>query len=348
MTRNEFLERAREKHGYKYEYPNLPDNVTSNQIIDVEYDGVIYKQKVVKHILLGRCPEKNTKKRTQQEYLDACVKMWGDKYDYSLVEYKGSNKKVKIIYDDIVFEQNAQSHINGLAPEEHMNRDFFIKKSIDKWGDKYDYSQVEYKDCKTKVKILYKGEVYEQTPYNHLISAPEKVYRKKTKEQFIAESQILYDNKYSYDKVNYLSNQMKVMITCPIHGDFEQKPLIHLQGRGCSLCNDSAGETEIVKFLNKYKINFERHKKFKGCKNGLELSFDFYIPSIRTCIEFQGKQHFEPLEDFGGAETYQMLKVNNKIKEEYCEDNYINLIRIKYDQFNDIYRILWDNLKNNL
>jgi hypothetical protein len=58
----------------------------------------------------------------------------------------------------------------------------------------------------------------------------------------------------------------------------------------------------------------------------------FIYQSKRTCIEFDGKQHFQPIEHFGGLKAYESLKINDKIKENYCEDNYINLIRIKYDQ----------------
>ena len=69
MTKSEFLERAREKHGYKYQYPYLSDKVLSNDNIIIVYNGIEYKQKVVKHILLGRCPEKNTPIKTTDEFI---------------------------------------------------------------------------------------------------------------------------------------------------------------------------------------------------------------------------------------------------------------------------------------
>jgi len=74
MTKQEFLDRAREKHGYKYQYPNLSDKVLSSDDIDILYNGVLYKQKVVKHILLGRCPEKNTPIKTTEEFMDVLKK----------------------------------------------------------------------------------------------------------------------------------------------------------------------------------------------------------------------------------------------------------------------------------
>ena len=344
MTKSEFLERAREKHGYKYQYPYLSDKVLSNDNIIIVYNGIEYKQKVVKHILLGRCPEKNTPIKTTDEFVKESIKVWGNKYDYSLVEYKGALEKVRVIFDGIVFEQVATSHLK-YAPEGNMNQEYFIKLAKDKWNDKYDYSLVDYKHCKSKVKIIYNDEIYEQTPDNHLIHSPEKVLKRKTNEQFIKESNIVHDNKYNYKNVEYKTNQTKVVINCPIHGDFNQIPLSHLQGSGCPNCNESKGEKEISKFLDKYDILYYRQHKFNDCKNIFSLPFDFYIPSVRICIEFDGKQHYEPMSFFGGVESFDKIKINDKIKNDYCEENYINLIRIKYDQIDNIFQFLWENLR---
>lgn len=344
MTKEEFLEKARDKHGYKYEYPNLSEKVLSSDNIDILYKGVLYKQKVVKHILLGRCPEKNIPIKTTEQFIKEAKEVWGDKYDYSLTKYEGATKTLKVIFDGIIFDQIASSHLRGMAPELNMNRDWFIKRAKDKWGDKYDYSLVEYKDCKKKVKIIYKktGEIFEQTPHLHLYRAPENIRLaiRKTTEQFIKEANFVHDFKFSYEKTNYIKNQIKVIITCPIHGDFEQRPLSHLQGNGCTNCSESKGEKFIAKYLDKNNISYYRQHKFNDCKNIFQLPFDFFIPKYRTCIEFDGKQHYEPADFFGGIEAFEKLKINDKIKDDYCEENYINLIRIRYDQIEKIDNIL--------
>jgi hypothetical protein len=345
MRKEEFLERARETHGYKYKYPTLSDKILSQDTIDIEYNGVIYKQKVVKHILLGRCPEKNTATKTTEQFIKEAIGVWGNKYDYSLVEYKGALKKVKILFDGMIFEQTAISHLRMLAPELNMNLEYFIKKSTEKWGNKYDYSLVNYVKSDKKVKIIFNDIIYEQTPSRHLYGAPEKIFLKKTNEQFINESNIVHDNKFSYDKVEYVKNQIKVIITCPIHGDFKQTPLSHLQGNGCNNCTESKGEKVIAKYLDKNNISYYRQHKFDDCKNIFQLPFDFYIPKIRTVIEFDGIQHFQPVEHFGGLKAYDRLKINDNIKNDYCEDNYIELIRIGYNQFNNINEILKNYIK---
>ena len=341
MTKQEFLDRAHAIHGYKYEYLNLKDKILSNESIDILYNSILYKQKVVKHILLGRCPEKNTPLKTTEEFIKEAKNKWGDKYDYSLTNYTGALKKIKIKYEGIIFEQIANSHLN-YAPELNMNQEYFIYKAKSKWEDIYDYSLVEYKNCKEKVKIIFNKtkEIFEQSPECHLIYPPEGLNKIYSNDKFIHESNIIHDNKFIYYKTNYINTKTKVIITCPIHGDFNQTPNSHLQGNGCSLCNESKGEKNINRFLTENNIVFERQKKFEDCKNIFCLPFDFYIPSLRICIEFDGIQHYKALSYFGGQESFEKTKINDKIKNDYCEDNFINLIRIRYDQIEDIEYIL--------
>jgi len=343
MRKEKFLEKARKIHGYRYQYPTLLDNVMQMDLIDVSFEGKIYQQRVVKHFK-GNRPENKTVNKTTDEFITQSRKIWNDKYDYSLTKYVNARTKVKIIHNDIVYEQWPNSHLQGYPVEGFLNQDIFIEKAIQKWGKKYDYSLVNFKNANTKVKILLNGSIYNQTPHNHLKYAPERINRKTT-DEFIIDSNLIHDSKFNYDKSHYVKTDVKLIITCPVHGDFEQTPNSHLNGRGCPSCSESKGEKEIARFLNKMNINFIRQKKFEDCRNMFPLPFDFYIASARTLIEFDGKQHYEPVDHFGGLEAYERNKINDKIKNDYCEDNYINLIRIRYDQIDSIPEILWENLK---
>ena len=97
-------------------------------------------------------------------------------------------------------------------------------------------------------------------------------------------------------------------------------------------CLTSSGEEYIAIFLSKNNIKFEKQKTFDGCKNKRLLLFDFYIPAINTVIEYQGIQHFEPVEFFGGEIAFQDLKKRDKIKQEYCKLHGINYIAISYNE----------------
>ena len=189
MKKLKFLEKARNVHGYKYEYPTLSENVMQMDWIDVCLDGVVYKQKVVKH-LIGRCPEKKTKQKTTKEFIEQSKEVWGDKYDYSLTEYKDARTKVKIIYDGIVYEQYPNSHLQ-FPVEGFLNQEIFIEKAKRRHGNKYDYSLVEFKNSNTKVKIILDGVIYDQTPHNHLKYSPE--FRLiKTQDEFISKSNVIH------------------------------------------------------------------------------------------------------------------------------------------------------------
>lgn len=111
-----------------------------------------------------------------------------------------------------------------------------------------------------------------------------------------------------------------------------QIPNSHLMGKGCSICKESKGEKEVAKILLEKNILFKREHKFPDCKYKNVLPFDFYIPNINTCIEFQGAQHYEPLHCRGGEEEFKLILLRDSIKQQYCKDKNINLILIKFNE----------------
>ena len=131
MKKIYFLERAREKHGYKYIYIDLPIKLKLSDKIKIELNGELYIQTVSKH-LMGRCPEKNIMRKTTSQFINESKKIWGDKYDYSLTEYTGSFGMIKIIYDGVIYEQRASSHLSGMAPEFRRNENSILRDKIKK------------------------------------------------------------------------------------------------------------------------------------------------------------------------------------------------------------------------
>lgn len=118
------------------------------------------------------------------------------------------------------------------------------------------------------------------------------------------------------------------------------------EGSSIFLSNDekeSYGEKKIKKYLDINNIKYEQQKTFEGCLNKKKLLFDFFIPNLNTCIEFDGAQHFKVVDWFGGKEGYIKRKENDIIKNNFCEINKINLLRISYEDINIIDKILSDN-----
>lgn len=122
------------------------------------------------------------------------------------------------------------------------SQEFFIKKAIEVHGDKYDYSEVEFKSCVTKVKIFCKfhKEFFWQQPRHHLKGQNCKKcgYLKNTmsQETFIKKANEKHNNKYNYSLVDYKNAGTKVEIICSSHGSFFMKPYSHLIGAQCEKC----------------------------------------------------------------------------------------------------------------
>ncbi len=126
-----------------------------------------------------------------------------------------------------------------------LSIDIFISKSKLKHPDKYSYLKTEYINGSTKVCITCPehGDFW-QSPNSHLMGHGCRkcgtVSRNKivclTNEMFIKQSNIKHKNFYNYLKVEYVNHYEKVIITCPIHGDFSLGAGKHLGGRGCQKC----------------------------------------------------------------------------------------------------------------
>ncbi len=190
--------------------------------------------------------------------------LFGDKYDYSFVEYVSSTKKVKIMcnHHNIEFYQEPSEHLRGKnvcikCQDRITDTSSLINKLKDVHGDKYDYSLVKYIDSKTKVNILCPMHgIFERIPSGYKQGCP-KCYNDKrgdTKryntDEFVKKSKEIHGNKYDYSLVKYSSNKDKVKIICPIHGEFEQVAYNHMRGKGCVKCKD-----EKLHLLNKKSLN---------------------------------------------------------------------------------------------
>lgn len=116
-------------------------------------------------------------------------------------------------------------------------------------------------------------------------------------------------------------------------------------GQGCPACSMSKGERCILKILNNYNIPFLSQHTFKDCSYIGKLKFDFYLPDHNILIEYDGEQHFFPV-DFANKgqewaiQKYEQIKMRDKMKDDYCANNNIRLIRIPYTEFDLIEKII--------
>ena len=143
--------------------------------------------------------------------------------------------------------------------------------------------------------------------------------KRKTLNEFIENANNVHNGKYDYCNVKYKDVFTKVKIICPIHGEFEQIPKSHLKGHGCRCCKTSKGEKIISEFLKCNNIKYLPQYKFPDCKNIRPLPFDFYLPDLNICIEYDGEQHFLYYNNFwGGKKNLLETQYRDNIKTKYC------------------------------
>ena len=352
-TTEDFIKEAKAVHGDRYDYSSTEYiNATTKVKIGCKIHGE-FEQTPDNHLHGNGCPKcGGTVKKATDEFIKDAIAVHGDKYNYSSTEYKNAKTKVKIgCIEHGEFEQTPNKHLQGKGCPKCIGRnkttEEFIKEAKKVHGDKYNYSSTEYNGSMIKVKIgcPIHGE-FEQNPNSHLYGkgCPKCIGRNKTTDDFIIEAKAVHGDKYDYSLVEYIDAKTKVKIGCPVHGIFEQNPSNHLNGQGCPICNNSKGEIIISNYLSINKIDFITQYKFKECKNIRSLPFDFYLPKYNMCIEFDGKQHFESIEKFGGEEALLKNMERDNIKNKYCIDNNIKLLRIRYDQIDNIENILNKNI----
>lgn len=145
----------------------------------------------------------------------------------------------------------------------------------------------------------------------------------------------------------YIKSNEKVHVLCNNCGnDFWITPNKLQQDRHCPYCNISDGERIIKDFLEEAKIYFIYQYRFDGLvgMNGGLLSYDFYLPNKNVLIEFQGEQHEQPVEYFGGKEKFKIQQEHDKRKREYAKEHNIELLEIWYWDYNNIEQILSEKI----
>ena len=209
----------------------------------------------------------------------------------------------------------------------------------------------KYTHSKNKIKMKHNecGYIFNMTPNSILrgqccpnCNRPD--LNKRTTKDFEEEIHNLVGSSYQV-LGKYKNNKAKIKIK---HIDCGHKwyvrPSDFLQGSRCPNCYNSKGELIVKKYLKAGNINFAEQMTMDGCARKQLLPFDFAILNhegkIQMLIEYDGKQHYEIVEYFGGQEGFEYRKQNDQIKNKYCKENNIPLLRIPYWEKDNIEGIL--------
>ena len=250
LTTKEYIQKAREIHGDKYDYSKTDYINSRTKVCIICPEHGPFFQVANAHLQGQGCPVcSNNIKITTSLLLEKIRKIYGDKYDYSKVEYVNNSTKVCIICPEhgSFFQTPNQLLSKKKGCHKCGNRKIynefdFIQNAKEIHGDKYDYSQVNYIDSRTKVCIICPEHgPFFQTPNNHIIgqgcpkcaNKQRNISKTKSKEEFILSARKIHGYKYDYSKVEYVNNKTKVcIIDIKDNKEFWQTPANHLKGFG--------------------------------------------------------------------------------------------------------------------
>lgn len=344
MGLSDFIKKARNVHGDKYDYSKSVylGSREKIEIICPLHDS--FFQLATNHLSGKGCKEcskiqviKNQSSNTE-DFINKARNVHGDIYDYSLVNYKNNHTQVEIIcIEHGKFLQSPKDHLSGKGCSScgkektksrlMLSKDEFIKRANEVHGNKYDYSLVNYKDTRTKVEIICKehGSFF-QSPNKHMQdNGCPACGRERTAEHnfltlddFIRKAKNVHGDKYDYSKSLYTGADNKLEITCVKHGKFFQTPHNHLKGTNCPSCGASISKPEIK--LKDFIRSFYKGEIITNSKNIIPpMELDIFVPTLNLAIEFNGGYwHSERFKD----KNYHIRKYD------LCKSKGIRLISI--------------------
>jgi hypothetical protein len=171
-----------------------------------------------------------------------------------------------------------------------------------------------------------------------------------TTETFKEKIKILTNDEYEVLD-EYMNNRTKISIKHNICNNiYKVAPSNFLCGNRCPICAESKGEQRVRYWLEDSNIKFKTQYIFDDLKDAKCLKFDFGVldknNNLKYLIEYDGKQHYEWIEGWMTKKEFKKLQYHDQLKNNYCEQNNIQLIRISYWEFDNIENILKNKLVN--
>ena len=300
----------------------------------------------------------NNKKKTTDEFKKEIFNLFGNEYSV-LGKYINSQTKIDIKHNlcnntyqttpNIILKGHKCPYCQNKkkkTTEEFMNE-------ISLLDDSNEYQLLsEYKNNKEKInfKHLLCNKEFKMRPNDFLngYRCPHcygNTANKKTTEEIKEKIYKLVGDEFSMID-EYINCREKIKLRhnkCGTEFLIKSNEFIVL-GNRCPYCKSSKGEKLIQNFLEKNNIKFISQKRFNNCRDKLPLPFDFYLEDYNLCIEYDGEFHYE-VKKFVEGKDYnkqqlELTQKHDRMKNEYCENNNIKLLRISYKEKDDIERII--------
>jgi hypothetical protein len=372
-SKEQFIMDSINTHGDKYDYSKVEYINSITKVIIICKEHGEFQQAPNSHLSGHGCKfcSVNTTSEKQrsckEEFIEKAIKIHGDNYDYSKVDYKTSIIKVIIICKKHgEYKQTPNAHLAGKScikcfddirgQSTKSNKEEFIEKAKLIHGDTFDYSKVIYTNSTKKIIIICRkhGE-FEQIPSGHLYgfgckkcgTDNMKIKQSKTTEEFIEKAKLIHGDTFDYSEVEYTNSHTNIKIICKKHGWFEQSPSNHLAGKSCNRCAPRKYSIKAIKYLDfiaKYNNIFIQHQCNDGEYKIINTNYhaDGYCKETNTIYEFHGTifhgdpRLCKPTKYNYLGKNYGEIYQNTLIREKHIRDLGYNLVVMwEYD---------WDNI----
>lgn len=295
----------------------------------------------------------NLSKFTEKEFKDR-IDISYPNWDYEILEFTGYKNKISIkcnFCNEIINLKKADDLFNrvNFCKCRKIFKDFHEK--IRYLGKQYDFlvlkevpatqkQIIQCKKCGSQMERSSKSIL--KTPWHcdkcNNYAKGRIIY---AKEDVQNELNLKFNNQYELLEYTGLTKSALLKhINCGmIFKIRELGDLFDGRNRGCPKCYkfQSRGEQEILSFLEQNQITYIPQKTFSPL-NKSKYRFDFYIPEYNLAIEYQGEQHYRDNGFF--KDDLKTIQKRDSIKKQYCLDNGIELLEIKYTELKHIQKIL--------
>lgn len=150
----------------------------------------------------------------------------------------------------------------------------------------------------------------------------------------------------------YKNSKEHIKCRCRLHDciyTVSPRTLLYNKSSGCPLCTQSLGEMKMINILQDMGYSISTQHTFPDCKHIKVLRFDGYCEDINTAFEYQGQQHYYPV-DFSGKDAdyarqqFDLGQTRDNIKRDYCKQHDIRLIEVPYWEFDNMELFLHNSL----
>ena len=340
----EYVKDFIQNEGYKLVSKEYINNRTHLDVMCP--DGHLYKVKFNVFQSGSRCP-KCSRKNVGRKYDYKYVKKYIEDNDYLLLSssYDSCEKHLDVMCSNgHTYKTTFSNFKSGFRCKECKGLKKYTFEDVKTIVESKDYKLIsnedEYNNVNSYIKLeCDKGHIY-KTKFSVVLRGFGCPYCSNLKIDYYYVKEVIEKEGYTVISDTYINNREKLDIKCPNGHIFKMSYNKFQYGCRCTVCSSSNGEQSIAKILYDKNIEYIPQYRFYDCKYNKTMPFDFYIPSINLCIEYDGIQHFEPVEFFGGETEYNKTKIHDQIKNDYCKNNNIKLIRIPYWEFDNIESIL--------